>query len=109
MATRVARWIGRVKPGAENRHKAYLEWLQTREAASIFSRYLLDAYRLSQRNEYIEVAFQSRDPAAIIRFLRHSQMWPSFWEYLGADWPPAAAGAEDGRVLVEWRRVTPDS
>lgn len=107
MSERVAVWSGRVKEGAEAQHAAHVQWLRSAEAGQVFSRYLLEEYRLVQRGARLEVTFKSKDPPAIIRFIRNRRMWPAFWQYEGAGSGPAdeAEGGLPGELLVHWRRV----
>lgn len=94
-------WLGRVRPGREAEHEAFVAWLRSPEAAGWFGRYL-DGYTLRQADGELEVVLRADEPLDFIRFLRLPKLWPSFWEYVGAG-PPGALGP-NAEVRVAWER-----
>ncbi len=102
-------WVGRVKPGREADHAAFLEWLRGAEAASIFRRRRLTEYALWEQDGTVTVTFRAPrtgDPRIMIDFLRYPGMWPEFWEFSRGGRLEDEPGQEaaSGRLAVHWRR-----
>lgn len=100
-------WLGRVAPGKEAEHEAFVAWLRSGEAQSQFARYLLTGYSLYQADDRLKVVMRAEEPLAFIRFLRNARMWPSCWEFVAAgrgDHPGPDLSEEHGQVRVDWRR-----
>jgi len=100
-------WVGRVKPGHEQDHARFLEWLRGPEAASIFRRRRLTEYLLTDDNGQITVVFKAPhtgDPRIMIDFLRYPGLWPDYWEFVHGGQADAAPDEADN-VKVHWRRA----
>ena len=105
-------WVGRVRPGHEADHAAFVAWLNSDPARDIFRRKRLTEYTLVEEDSTVTVIFKAPhtgDPRIIIDFLRYPGMWPEFWEYRrgGRADNPAVADSAPGAVRVHWRRDGP--
>jgi len=95
-------WQGRIKPEAREAHETFVAWLQTDEARTQFSKFLLTGYSLHEDADTVTVTLSAAEPPPIIRFLRNSRMWPDFWEFESAGRGTDATTA--GTERVRWRR-----
>lgn len=94
-----------MRPGAEDEHQRFLEWLNGPEAHDIFRRRRLTEYVLSEHDGTVTVVFKAPhtgDPRIMIDFLRYPGVWPDFWEFERSGAVPADLG--DQTVKVHWRR-----
>jgi hypothetical protein len=102
-------WIGRVRPGRETDHAAFVAWLNSDKARDIFRRKRLTEYTLVEADGNVTVTFKARhtgDPRIMIDFLRYPGMWPEFWEFRegGRAEDLDVADPASGAVRVHWRR-----
>lgn len=102
-------WQGRLQPGHEADHAAFVEWLRSSEAEELFRRRRLTEYVLRQDGPEITVVFRAPhtgDPRLVIDFLRYPGLWPEYWQFERAGGEADVAALEDrGEVRVHWRRA----
>lgn len=95
----VGRWSGRVKPGAEQEHRRFVDQLRTPEAAKLLQKCSLTEYAMYQRGNDLEIIFKSEKPTIIPGFLRNKRLWPLYWEF---DQPGQADVPTDKPLAFRW-------
>jgi hypothetical protein len=104
---RIIYWAGRLRPGGEAEHAAFLAFLRSPEGHDLLARYGLQRYTLARQGERIAVRFATASPPRAIGFLRNPRAWPEAWEL-----DPEARGSlmarglgpEDGEIEFDWSR-----
>ena len=94
----VGRWSGRVQPGAEQQHEAFVAGLRTPESAELLGKYSLTEYALYQDGDALDVIFKSEKPAIIAGFLKNKRMWPDYWEFAA----PGQTDIPDKQLIFRW-------
>jgi hypothetical protein len=102
-------WVGRVRPGHEADHAAFVAWLNSDQARDIFRRKRLTEYTLVEEDGMVTVIFKAPhtgDPRIMIDFLRYPGVWPEFWEFRqgGRVEDLDRMDTTTGAVRVHWRR-----
>ena len=85
VAERESRWVGRVAPGAEAEHAAFVAGLEAPEVERAFRANGVTRYELIQAGDRLQVVFRARSPADAVKFLRYKRLWPEFWVWESAD------------------------
>jgi len=103
----VSYWAGRLRPGGEAEHAAFLAFLRSPEGNDLLIRYGVQSYTLARQGERIAVRFAAGSPPRVIAFLRHPRAWPAVWELdpeARGELAARGLGPEDGEIQFDWSR-----
>ncbi len=98
---REAHWLGRVAPGAEAEHEAFVARLGSAEVERALCATGVTRYTLTQSGDRLHVRFSTRTPPDAVKLLRFKRLWPDFWQWEGAD--PGGFPA-DAVTRFAWQR-----
>jgi len=96
----VGRWSGRVQPGAEQQHEAFVAELRTPASAELLGKYSLTEYAMYQEGAALDVVFKSEKPPIIAGFLKNKRMWPDYWEFDA----PGETDVPNKPLVFKWTR-----
>ena len=96
----VGRWSGRVQPGAEQQHEAFVAGLRTPESAELLGKYSLTEYAMYQDGSALDVVFKSEKPPILAGVLKNKRMWPDYWEFEA----PGDMDVPNKPLVCKWTR-----